>query len=50
MVDSVAFATVGLGYGILFSILFKKKGKILGYGAGFGLGTAIYKNCGQDIN
>ena len=45
LVDFVIDGTKGFAYGLVLSIFFLKKRRVMGYGLGFGLGTALHKNC-----
>ena len=50
IVDSFTYSAVGLAYGMVLSVFFVKQRRIMGYCIGFGLGSALHKNCSPLLN
>jgi hypothetical protein len=42
LLGTVSFATKGLAYGLLASLFFLRKQRVIFYGAGFGAGLAFF--------
>lgn len=50
LIDAGYYALKGLGYGLVASIFFSKRVRVMWYFTGFGFGYATYLNCHPLVN